>query len=319
MESPGAPVPRTRSREVPPPGCMCYPEARRAGTPSPHAMSDPANDVELVKVYDWLRHQDLEKVFTTAVDDAINYVLEGQRTRRFSLSDPKVDSDERASVGTKLQYRLIDGLGLEKVPPLDTMIAGVAVEIKGTVRDTWMIPREGQCEVTVLVKIDAVRHVFEAKIMRTHRAWLTGGDGNRDKKRSPKKAAVDRYALQLLPTTPLPKQPLRSLTEGQLDIVLGPGGMRKRIVQLFTFLPDTVIPRGTITIVGAELHDPLKRAREAKPELLRAGLLVLVGAWIPDRELARLVGFDLGDDAWVAVTKETLEPWETEAMELGVL
>ena len=55
---------------------------------------------------------------------------------------------------------MIQSLGLKKQPPLDTEILGVAVEIKGTVRDTWMIPREGQCEVTLLLRIDSKNNRF---------------------------------------------------------------------------------------------------------------------------------------------------------------
>lgn len=231
----------------------------------------------------------------------MKYVLDGPRTWRFDLMDPSVDGDERASVGTKLQYHVISELGLEKEPPLDTTILGVPVEIKGTTRRTWMIPNEGQCAVTLLIKIDAARHVFEARLMRVHRAWLTGGKGNRDLKRSPVAAALERFSLVVVPETPLPPEPLRRLTRPQLDVVFGPGGLRKRLVALFDSLPETVIPRGSISIVGAGLADPMKRAREARDDLRSRGVVVLVGTWPAHRLAAEALGFDISGEAWVAI------------------
>lgn len=315
VEGSGIRMPASSRGDIPLPGAICQPDPRRGGTPEPHVLLDPAGDVELQRVYQWFRRQQMVDPFRSAIDDAIRYVLEGEKTRRFTLTDPAVDSDERASVGTKLQYRLIERLGLKKEPPLDTNILGVAVEIKGTTRKTWMIPREGQCEVTILVRIDAAKHEFEASLMRTHRAWLTGGKGNRDLKRSPRQEAHRSFSLPLVPPTSLPDEPLRALTSTQLDEVLGEGGLRKRLIKLFSHLPETVIPRGTITIVGAGLGDPMKRAREAKAELRRRGLVVLVGTWKEERELASLMEFDISGEAWVAVTRETFEEFGLEIPE----
>lgn len=267
-----------------------------------HQILGPADDPELQRVYRWLMDKPIAELLKLATDSAVKYVLDGARTWRFDLMDSAVDSDERASVGTKLQYHVIQMLGLEKVPPLDTSIMGVSVEIKGTVRRTWMIPREGQCEVTLLVRIDAESHRFAAWLMRTHRAWLTGGKGNRDLKRSPLAEAFGQFALLVVPWTDLPPQPLRLLTRDQLDVVFGGGGLKRRLIQLFKFLPEVVIPRASIEIVGAGLGDPMKRARETKVDLrVLHDLIVLVGTWSEEREAASKLGFDITDESWVAI------------------
>lgn len=289
---------------LPVPGDECHPDPRKQGTRPSHPIEDPIDDLALQLVYRWLRERPVEELLRTAVDEAVKYVLDGARTWRFDLMDPSVDSDERSSVGTKLQYHVISELGLKKEPPLDTTILGVAVEIKGTTRNTWMIPREGQCEVTLLIRIDSRAHTFDAWLMRTHRAWLTGGKGNRDLKRSPIAEAFRRYALVIVPTTPLPPEPLRRLDQTQLNIIFGPGGLRSRLVALFEALPETVIPRGSIAVVGAGLMDPMKRAREAKAELRKRGLVVLVGTWTDERQVAAELGFDISGEAWVAIPRE---------------
>ena len=294
------------------PGEACQPDPRKGLIPVAHLIDDPVADEELLRVHRWLRERPITELLRTAADEAVKYVLDGARTWRFDLMDAAVDSDERSSVGTKLQYHVINQLGLKKEPPLDTTIVGVAVEIKGTTRSTWMIPREGQCAVTLLIRIDAGRHEFDARLMRTHRAWLTGGKGNQDLKRSPRAEAVRHYSLVVVPTTPLPPEPLRRLSREQLDVVFGPGGLRRRLVALFGALPEVVIPRGSIAVVGAELHDPMKRAREAKVELRERGLIVLVGTWPKERALAEIMGFDISDEAWVAIARETFEAHELE-------
>lgn len=244
---------------------------------------------------------------TGAVNDAIEYVLDGARTWRFDLNSPDVDSDERASVGTKLQYRVLDALGLKKEPPLDTKILGIPVELKGTVRTAWMIPREGQCEICLLIQVDSKRERHRAILMRTHRRWLNESE-NPDNKRTIIAAARDAYALPVLPWTPLPPNPLKLLTPEQVAAVFNRrNGIRRRLTALFSFLPEVVIPRIVIETVGASAKDAARRARQAKPDVLSEhGLVVLVGTWTAQRELADRHGFDISGNAWVALRRETL-------------
>ncbi|WP_082399400.1 NaeI family type II restriction endonuclease [Gordonia phthalatica] len=291
------------------PGHTCIPDDRRSGPRMPHQILAPEEDADLQRVASWLVDADATTKIREAVDDAIRYVLDGARTWRFALTDSRVDSDERSTVGTKLQYHVIEELGLVKEPPLDTSIVGIPVEIKGTVRRNWMIPREGQCEITLMIQIDADQHRFRAFLMRTHRAWLTGIKGNRDLKRTIQKAALDRFALSIVEWTPLPSEPLRQLTAEQLAIVFGKQGQARRLTALFGYLPETVIPRPTIETVCAKNQDPMRRARQAKEQVLQQhGLVILVGKWQGERELAKRLGFDLGTSSWVAVPKWKIEP-----------
>lgn len=291
------------------PGALCQPDERRGVLPPQHTVIRPEDDDDLQAVHRWLRDRPVTDLLRTATDDAVRYVLDGARTWRFDLMDPKVDSDERSSVGTKLQYHIIERLGLKKVPPLDTEIVGVAVEIKGTVRDgyQWMIPREGQCEVTLLVRIDPVKRQFAAWLMRTHRVWLTGGSGNQDKKRSPLVGPFRAFALPVADWTDLPPEPLTLLSQVQLDVVFGAAGLRKRAAALFKFLPETVIPRSSLATVGAGLHDFMKRLREAKKDLRDDGLIILVGTWKDERATAQALGHEISAEDWIAVPQKRFD------------
>lgn len=294
--------------DLPAPGELCTPDERRSGPRLPHVLLHPDEDVELQHVAAWLRGTAAVEKLRTAVDEAVRYVLDGARTWRFSLASDEVDSDERATVGTKLQYHVIEQLGLRKEPPLDTSIVGLPVEIKGTVRDNWMIPREGQCEITLMLQIDAVGLRFRAFLMRTHRSWLTGGKGNRDLKRSPRKSALEKYAIEIAPWTNLPAEPLQLLNPEQLSVVFGSQGQVKRLTALFGYLPEIVIPRSSIETVCAKNQDPMRRARQAKAHVLQEhGLQVLVGTWMEERITAKRLGFDLGESSWVAVRRDRFD------------
>jgi hypothetical protein len=286
----------------------------RATTPGPgdpctnargamHYLEHPGGDDEVRTALAALRRQQtLPALFGAAIQSSIDYVLDGARTGRFDLSSPLVDSDERRTVGTKLQYHLLDALGLPKLRSPDTVIDGVPVDVKGTVGENWSIPREGQCEICILVKIDPRKDTHSAWLMRTHRVWLHGGQGNGDQKRGVMANALKQYAVPLYPEAPLTRNPLRLLVADGVTAVFDPNaGLTARLTELFTRLPNVVFPRQAIETVGFQLHDPLRRARQAKILVREAGFDLLVETWVQDREKAEVLGIELPKGAWVAV------------------
>lgn len=265
-----------------------------------HLAEDPGNDPDLLAVHAWLMSHPIERLMTAAVQDSINYVLDGARTWRFDLTSPEVDSDERRTVGTKLQYRVLEALHLPKVPPLDTEILGIAVELKGTTGSNWMIPREGQCEICLMVQVDAAKDRHRAWLMRTHRIWLNAPNG--DRKRSIQADALKAYGLPVVPWTDLPPNPLKMLDPAQRAAVFDlRHGQAVRLTRLFGYLPGVVIPRTHILTVCAQRDDPMRRARQIKDDVYRQhGLRVLCGKWPAERDEAAAHGYDISNAAWVA-------------------
>lgn len=280
---------------------------------SPHWPAPPDDDAALQELVQWWTAQvDLAARFGNAVDSAIQYVLDGARSGRFDLRDERVDPDERRSVGTKLQFHVLEEFKLPRLKSPDTKAGDIAFDIKGTVGKNWSIPVEAQCEICLLVQIDTKSRSHQAWVMRTHRKWLHNGDGNGDQKRGISKAAHDAYAVSLYPRTPLPPAPLTLLDEHQLSMVFGRAGQKKRLVHLFSELENVVIGRATILTVCAGRDDPLRRAREARETLKEAGRALLCGAWLPQRALAAALGHNLSGNAWVAV------PWR-DILDRGAL
>lgn len=302
------------------PGEACQADYRSAASSKEHVLEDPATDGELKAVYEWLTapERNLPERIVLAVDMAIKYVLDGARTKRLDLFDPSVDKDERSSVGTKLQYHVLEELGLKKVPPLDTVIEKIPVELKSTVRRNWTIPVEGQCQVTMLIRADPENGRVAAWLMRTHRVLLNEG-ANQDKKRTISQVNFHKYALPLIPWTPLVPEPLKCLAKQDADIVFGKDGIEPRIAHLLRVLPDTIIPRTSIVLVGGTAHDILKRARNAKITVARdSGHLTLVSKWLPQRVATQELGFSPIGASWVSVSPEYLRAHPGPPKILGI-
>lgn len=300
---------------VPGPGEQCQPDGRagsKAKLPIPrppqHTIEAPADDTDLQQVLAWLQARpQLEIELRDAITSAIDYVLEGSLSGRFYLHDPEVDSDERSSVGTKLQYRILQALDLPKEKPLDTIVEGIPVDIKTTIGSGWMIPTEAQCQLCLLVQIDAKLDRFYASIMRAHRVWLGGGN-NQDKKKGFLKDSLDRFLTPVI-EGPLPRNPLRDLTQAELDVVFGRAGQTKRMTAFFGYMPHVVTPRAIIETIGRGAKDPLRRARQAKPYVLAEhNLALLCGTWEVDRAAATSLGYELEKSDWVAVDPARLTP-----------
>jgi hypothetical protein len=291
-----------RGRPAPSPGDICSNESGDS-----HVLSHPSEDADLLSVHRWLEvYGRTPELIGDAVEDAIYYVLDGGRTHRFDIRDDRVDSDERRSIGTKLQFHVIENFELPRLRHPDTEVAGVGLEIKGTIADNWAIPKEGQCGVTLLIRLDMERDRHKAWLMRTHRAWLREG-ANHDGKRGVLANALRTYALELYGWEPLRPNPLKMLKPADLAVIFSDAGQQRRLTHLFRTLPEVVIPRAVILTVCANRDDPMRRVRAVRPLVRPFGLELLCGKWPAQRELAEALGFDLTGAAWVAVPAAELD------------
>lgn len=224
-------------------------------------------------------------------------MLDGPR----DLLAPDVHPGERASVGAKLEYKVLHSFGLPKVPPLDTRISNIAVDIKATVGANWSIPAEGHCQLCVCTQIKIGQGVHESWLVRAHRSWLYRGSG----KRGLAVEARDRWSTPLYDWTPLRMNPLTFLTAEQAGQVLAEQpGQELRFAMMFSFLEGHIIPRSVISTVGAGNHDPVRRTRNARKVLARDGLTLLCGKFPDQRDIAAAHKITLGSEDWIALRLE---------------
>ena len=79
-------------------GALCASER-----PPAHQLNGPGDDPELQSVLEWFRSHPVDVLYTEAIGNSIDYVLDGGRTGRFDLQLPTVHPGERASVGANIQ------------------------------------------------------------------------------------------------------------------------------------------------------------------------------------------------------------------------
>ncbi|MFB7467983.1 NaeI family type II restriction endonuclease [Streptomyces sp. NPDC056224] len=267
-----------------------------------HMLLRPDEDSEMLAVLAWLRPHDVAGLYTGAIANAVDYVLDGPRTGRYDLLGADVHPGEKASVGAKLEYEVLRTFGLPKKPPLDTLIGGVPVDIKATVGSNWSIPAEAHCQLCICTQIQLAKNRHRSWLVRAHRSWLYRGAGNRDGKRGLAAHARDHWSVPLYDWTPLPVNPLTLLTPEQAGRVLAETpGQEQRFTMMFQFLEGQVIPRSVITTVGAGKRDPLRRARGVRERLERGGLTLLCGKFPEQRDLAAAHKITLGLEDWIAL------------------
>ncbi|MEV7543008.1 NaeI family type II restriction endonuclease [Streptomyces sp. NPDC089915] len=275
------------------------------GDTSEHTLLAPSDDAEAQAVLDWLRAFDVAGLYTGAIANAIDYVLDGARTGRYDLMAPDVHPGEKASVGAKLEYEVLRSFSLPKEPPLDTRIAKVPVDIKATVGSNWAIPSEAHCQLCICTQIQLGRGRHRSWLVRTHRSWLYRGKGNKDGKRGLAVDARDQWSTPLYDWTPLPVNPLTLLTaEQSARIMAKRPGQEQRFAMMFRHLEGHIIPRSVISTVGAGKLDPLRRARNVRRHLAKDGLTLLCGKWRDQQDLAAAHKITLGPEDWVALRLE---------------
>ncbi|MFI2758204.1 NaeI family type II restriction endonuclease [Streptomyces echinatus] len=267
-----------------------------------HLLLAPKDDKELQSVVGWLAEHPVAELYTDAIRDSIDYVLDGGRTSRFDLLSAEVHPGERASVGAKLEYEVLRAFSLPKTKPLDTHIEGIPVDIKATVGANWAIPTEAHCQLCICTQIQLKNNRHKSWLVRAHRSWLYRGKGNKDQKRGLAVYARDHWSLPLYEWTDLPVNPLRYLTEEQVAEVLAKKpGQVKRMLKMFEYLEGHIIPRNVFLTVGAGKDDPMRRARQLRDMAAAKGLTVLCGTWLDSQDEAAARGITLRSGEWIAL------------------
>jgi hypothetical protein len=143
----------------------------------------------------------LRAKFPLLIRSAIDFVLDPVRTARTRMNE--LDNIEKTFVGLKVEHFVRDMLDVPK-GVRDLRIAELDVDIKNTVRNTWMIPPEtfGRAEPCLVIASDEKMHQCWLGIVVAHEAYLNAG--NRDEKRSISAAAF-QHIMWLIDGAPYPQ------------------------------------------------------------------------------------------------------------------
>ncbi|MFZ4682084.1 MAG: NaeI family type II restriction endonuclease [Terrimicrobiaceae bacterium] len=263
------------------------------------AVEDQGHDKALTAVAAWFRGKhDLAAQLGNILRTALDEVIDGGRTSRWAVDS--LEKTEKTYIGTKIEILLKYEFGMTDGSVLDTLIAGHEVDIKCTVRDNWMIPKEAVGHLCLLLRIDDTRHVFQAGLTRTSEEALNPG-GNRDGKRG-LKASAKQQITWLVKDGDLPSNFLSTISDEVRTKIMSHRSGQKRINELFRLVQRRIIPRNAIETVARQI-DPMARMRHARAPLLAEGILVL-GHQDEDPETARNYGLPVpnkGESISVAI------------------
>ncbi len=257
-------------------------------------------DDELDRVVEEIRQiSNLEAKLTEILRRAIDDVLRGDTTKRYSIE--QLTPEEKKHIGTHVEIGIKRDLFSNRAGEvLDTTVAGVEVDIKNTIRQTWMIPPEAVGKICLLVRIDEPNRSYSVGILRTRAELLN--EPNQDKKRS-----VSKEGTQTI--TPIASGGLRSSVFLSLDQTLRQrifeqSSGQRRVRELFRTVVGQPIHRSDIAVVAAgegRQIDLRARVRDTKQYLINEGLTVYRGWNATERNLAAEAGYDISSDQCISV------------------
>ncbi len=255
------------------------------------------DDQGLLQVRDFLcAKPDLLGVVGRAVRKSFDEVIDGPRTGRYRIE--QLEKTEKTYIGTKVEIVLRTELGLERGQLLDNLIMGHEVDTKFTVGSTWMIPREAQNQLCLLVTGDDNRGSCAMGLLRMVPEVLTNGE-NQDGKKSV--SAFGKSQMTMLAFGPMPRNFMLGLSDSARSAIMSAPSGRQAIWALFRNATGQLIPRAVIEQV-AQQKDSAKRAREAKAVLAAEGIKVLCATYMEDRVEFLRYGFtQFNDDDWLSV------------------
>lgn len=204
-----------------------------------------------------------------ALRDAIDYVLDGERTGRFDYK--QLIGSERLVLNAKLVNALGRAWSLS-AGQLDFKIAGADVDAMFSHTGRWMLAPEQFGQLCLLGAVDDARSLWSLGVLRLTDDAL-GRGANRDGKRA-LSAAGKRMIRWIYQDAALPENILLHLPEAVRSAVLSQQSSQERIDELFRTVQGKALNRVTVTTVAMQA-DAAKRVRDARRRLKPEGITIL--------------------------------------------
>src|SRR3546814_7112716 len=152
--------------------------------------AQPSVDAALNAVEEALRDvPDWCRILREGIARAVDEIVDPVRSRRWRIE--QLEQPEKTSIGTRVENVLRMDLALPRGSVLDLSLAGEEVDIKFTMRTTWMIPTEAVGRICLLTSYNSSTGSVSAGLLRTDLDALGAGQ-NQDLKRSVPKAGRER-------------------------------------------------------------------------------------------------------------------------------
>ena len=205
---------------------------------------------------------------------AIDEVIDPPRTARLLLE--QLEKTEKTYLGTKVEILIRKFFNVPK-GVLDLEIDGQDVDVKNTVNNTWMIPKEAIGKPCILVQCSESNFKMGLGLLVAHPHNLTTGK-NQDGKHSV--SARGKTAIRwLLRDHPYPPNFWANVDAQKAQYILTGKSGNECVERLFTTLLETPIPRYVIEAVAPQ-KDFMRRIRKnggARDRLAQHGVSVLTG------------------------------------------
>jgi len=211
---------------------------------------------------------------------AIDEVIDAPRSRRLLIGE--LEKTEKTYIGTKIEILLRYHLRLDRGKILDVLVDGIEVDIKNTIRGSWMIPREAAGHPCILISANEKTAkcsfglvVIQQDILRSR--------SNQDKKKTISSAGMANVHW-LLKDHDYPKNFWEDVPPSVLRVVTNPRGGTERLNLLFRHYLRTPISRATVMALAPQ-KDTLKRLRKnggARDRLVKDGIALLSGKYHSD-------------------------------------
>lgn len=232
--------------------------------------------------------QEVPALLREVVDD----VIQTPRTGRRSYDE--LEKTEKTYIGTRVEIMLRALLSLPR-GRLDAIVAGHDTDIKHTMGNNWMIPREAIGHPCILVAADEVRARCHFGLIVARPEYLTAS-ANRDAKKSIS-AAGFAHIRWVFADHPYPPNFWRGIPAASVERIVSGRTGNDRVMALFREVLDVPITRETVEGVARQ-KDFMRRIRSdggrGTRDLLAAeGILLLSGKY--DAPLIRALGLPIGD------------------------
>jgi hypothetical protein len=223
------------------------------------------------------------ELFASAIRNAIDEVVDGPRTGRWSLD--ALSNPEKTYVGIKLEIIVKAALGVPGSTEQDAEIAGHHVNIKWSKSLAWMIGPENINSICLGLGTTRDGRRFSVGLFRATSARLRAE--NRDKKRSLTAKSYKDDVRWIVHNEVMLRNFVESLPASTRNAIFAEKSAQGRITKLITLVQGIPIPREAFYTVALDKRDPMRRLRRDKYRTGHLGGMKVFSASYGREELAR--------------------------------